>query len=104
MIAVARSRQIIRLRATVGLIPRARRFRKEKNTGFEPSSHIVWKNDRKTHLFRKSSFSPTSLSRLLGVESAVGVSDEQLAQQLAEESRHLDSFLRHFAPELVLSL
>lgn len=104
MIAVGQRSQIILLHATVGLIPRARRFSKEKNTGFKPSSHIAWKNDRKTHLFRKSSFSPTSISRLLGVESAGGVSDEQLAQQLAEETRHLDSFLRHFAQVLVLSL
>lgn len=57
MITVGQRRQIIQLRTTVVLIPRARRFSKEeKTTGFKQSSHIVWKN-RKTHLFRKYSFS-----------------------------------------------
>lgn len=39
-----------------------------------------------------------------GVGSAGGVSDGHLAQQLAEEFRDLESFFRHIAQVLVLSL
>lgn len=104
MITVGQRRQIIQLRTTVVLIPRARRFSKEKNTGFKQSSHIVWIN-RKTHLFRKYSFFLRQLFQdFWGVRSAGGVCDRQLAHQLAEDSKDLESFLRHLAQVLVLSL
>lgn len=73
MIAVGQRSQIIQLYATVGLIPERgdlEKKPKKKPIGFKPSSHIVWKK-RHTHLFRKSSFSPTTLSRLLGLSPLV---------------------------------
>lgn len=56
LISAGQRRQIILLHTTADLIPWARRFSKEKNTGLKPSSHIVWKKDSKTRLCRETRF------------------------------------------------
>lgn len=107
MITVGQWRQIIQLNATVGLIPRARRFSKEKKQNKKTLvlNRAAILSTRERLIFSgKVVFLRQLFQDFWGVESAGGVSDGQLAQQLAEESRDLDSFLRHFARVLVLSL
>lgn len=92
MITVGQWRQIIQLNATVGLIPRARRFSKEKKKKLVLNRAAILSTRERLIFSGKVVFLRQLFQDFWGVESAGGVSDGQLAQQLAEESRDLDSF------------
>lgn len=100
MITVGHRREIIQLHATVGLIPRARRFSKEKKTLVLNRAAILYgKTTERLSLSGKVVFLRQLFQDFWGVESAGGVSVGQLAQQLAEESRDLNPFWRHHLSE-----